>query len=292
MLRPRSHPAPHELYTAAMDALGLTARWVAAARARETARSDRLFEDPFAAELAGDDGFRLLGELSRPSTTEAYLPIRTRFFDDFLLGAARDVRQIVIVGAGMDARAFRLEWPAGVTLFEIEKEPVVLAKEPILKKLGASARCDRRVVAADVTADWEEGLQRAGFERDEPSAFLIEGLLFYLEEVHARGLLTRISGIAPAGSKLGADLVDRALLESPFAQTFLAGLEKAGVPWLFGTEKPEGLLAACGWKANVTLPGEPDAHYGRWPYRVQSREDPGFPRSFFVRADRLLSSAL
>jgi methyltransferase (TIGR00027 family) len=291
MFRPRSLPAPHELYTAAMDALGLTARWAAAARALETARTDRLFEDPFAAELAGDEGFRLLGELSRESTTEAYLPIRTRFFDDFLLEAARDVRQIVIVGAGMDARAFRLNWPAGVTLFEVETEAVVLAKEPILQRMGAAPRCDRRVVAADVMGDWEERLFRAGFDRGVPSAFLLEGLLFYLEEAQARALLSRISGVAPAGSKLGGDLVDRALLRSPFARDFLSGLRKAGVPWRFGTATPEELLSACGWNAIVTLPGEPAAHYGRWRYGVQSRDVPGLPRSYFVRADRLLSSA-
>jgi methyltransferase (TIGR00027 family) len=274
-----------------MDAIGLTARWVAAARARETARADRLFEDPFAADLAGDDGFRLLGELSRASTTDAYLPIRTRFFDDYLLDAVRSVRQVVIVGAGMDARAFRLDWPGGVTLFEVETEPVVRAKEPILRRLGAAARCDRRVVAADVLADWEHKLFRAGFEPNEPSVFLLEGLLFYLEEAQARALLSRISNVAQVGSKLGADLVGLTLLGSPFARDFLSGLEKAGVPWRFGTERPEDLLSAHGWNAKITLPGEPAAHYGRWPYRVRSRDLPGIPRSYFVRGDRLLSSA-
>jgi methyltransferase (TIGR00027 family) len=166
----------------------------------------------------------------------------------------------------------------------------VRAKEPILKRLGAEPTCDRRVVAVDVTENWEQGLIRAGFDRHEPSTFLLEGLLFYLQESQVRALLSRISGVAAAGSKLGADVVDSALLGSPFARPFLSRLEKAGVPWRFGTEKPEALFSACGWNASVTLPGEPAANYGRWPYRPQPRHVPRFPRSYFVRADRLLSS--
>jgi len=191
----------------------------------------------------------------------------------------------------MDARAFRLPWPAGVTVFEVEQEAVLRTKEPILKAMGAVPTCDRRVVAADIMAGWEEKLSRAGFDRSAPSAFLLEGLLVYLEESQARALIERISVLAPAGSKLGADLVDRMLLGSPFARGFLSGLREVGVPWRFGTAKPEELFSAHGWSATVTFPGEPAAHYGRWPYRVRAREEPRFPRSYFVRADRLLSSA-
>src|SRR5215207_6472776 len=104
-----------------MDSVGLTSRWVAAARARESERLDRLFDDPLAAALAGSEGFAWLDHMERAQPwgqPALYVVVRTRFFDDFQLRAswATGARQVVLLAAGMDARAFRLDWPPGTRL--------------------------------------------------------------------------------------------------------------------------------------------------------------------------------
>jgi diadenosine tetraphosphate (Ap4A) HIT family hydrolase len=137
-----------------MTGVGLSARWVAANRALETDHASPLYRDPYARDLAGEAGFEVLysmrtasgmGSFSGP---DPYLTVRTRFFDDALLGAVREssIDQVVILAAGMDARAFRLEWPAGVRLFEVDREDVFKHKQAVLTRLQAKAPCDRRVV--------------------------------------------------------------------------------------------------------------------------------------------------
>jgi methyltransferase (TIGR00027 family) len=114
----------------------------AAARARESERADRLFEDPCAAALAGEEGCRFLeqDEALRPDRPKAAFVLRHRFFDDFLLGRAVDgVRQVVLVAAGLDARAFRLAWPTGVRVFELDQPGVLSYKEAIVREAGACA---------------------------------------------------------------------------------------------------------------------------------------------------------
>jgi methyltransferase (TIGR00027 family) len=91
-------------------AVAATGFLVAAMRAEESARDNALFHDPFAERLAGDDGRRLLAESSSETgQPSAPIVVRTRLFDEALLGAHADgVSQVVIVAAGMDARSFRL----------------------------------------------------------------------------------------------------------------------------------------------------------------------------------------
>src|SRR5215472_15255157 len=111
-----------------MTPVGLTSRWVAASRALETESSWHLFADPYARSLAGEEGFALLArsQATKPGPPsegpDPYLSIRTRFFDDALLGAVGDLpaAQVVLLAAGMDARAFRLSWPVGVALYEVD----------------------------------------------------------------------------------------------------------------------------------------------------------------------------
>ena len=124
-----------------MDPVGLTSRWVAAARARESERADRLFDDPLAAAFAGPEGFAWLDRLepvTLPGTPGPglgpglYVTVRTRFFDDFLVGASRSIgtRQVVLVAAGMDARAFRLDWSPGTRLYELDRPEVLPLRTP------------------------------------------------------------------------------------------------------------------------------------------------------------------
>src|SRR5215207_4963102 len=128
-----------------MDSVGLTSRWVAAARARESDRLDRLFDDPLAAALAGSEGFAWLDQMERAQPwgqPALYVVVRTRFFDDFLLHASwcTGARQVVLLAAGMDARAFRLDWPPGTRLYELDRPEVIDAKDEIIADAGARPR--------------------------------------------------------------------------------------------------------------------------------------------------------
>src|SRR5919112_485702 len=204
-----------------MDPVSLTSRWIAAARARESQRLDRLFDDPLAAALAGPEGFAWLDELehAQPWGEPAlYVIVRTRFFDEFLLRASwgAGLRQVVILAAGMDARAFHLDWPPGTRLYELDR-PEVLASA------GARPACERHAVRADLRhPSWIEALLDAGYDDREPSVWLVEGLLFYMTGDAARKLLEMAGTLAVPRSLLGLDLVNRDLLNSPTMRPLLA----------------------------------------------------------------------
>ncbi|MGH9146194.1 MAG: SAM-dependent methyltransferase, partial [Vicinamibacterales bacterium] len=208
----------------AMTPVGSTARWIAAGRALETEWTTPLFRDPLARELAGDEGFAMLVEMrgadrvGDTKTPDAYFSIRTKFLDDGLMEAVRDgsIAQVLILAAGMDARAFRLEWPAGVVLFEVDREDVFEHMEPIIQRLNGHARCDRRIVRDDLAGSWTGPLAEAGFDPARPSAILIEGLLYYLDEASAMRLLSSVDALAAAGSWLGMDMVNAETLRSPY----------------------------------------------------------------------------
>ena len=245
--------------------------------------------------LAGDEGFALLAQnqVPRPgvpaNTPEAYLSIRTRFFDDALVQAAQagPLHQVVLLAAGMDSRAFRLHWPPGTTVFEVDQPEVLDYKDAVLLGLNAKPSCSRRVVRANLEQDWANPLIEAGFDRNNPAAFLVEGLLPYLAGSAVKSVLATLGALACPGSWLGLDVVTPELLASPYMTTLLENLTKLGCPWLFGTAEPEVLLARHGWEARAIMPGEPEANYGRWPYPSVPRDTPGIPRSFLVTAKRL-----
>jgi methyltransferase (TIGR00027 family) len=267
---------------------------MAAARARESERSYRIFEDPLAAKLAGSEGFAWLDSMEPIQGfggPALYVVVRTRFFDDFLLYACwgAGVRQVVLLAAGMDARAFRLNWPSGTRLYELDRPEVVDAKDEVLARAGAKPACERRTIGVDLgRPSWSDALLGAGYEVREPSVWLMEGLLFYMSESAVRDLLGVASTLAAPGSLLGLDLVNRDLLSSPTTRPLLAAFARRGaLPGRFGVNDPEGLLAKYGWAAEATQPGEWGANYARWPYPVAPRGTPGLiPRIFFVRAWR------
>lgn len=215
-----------------MDPVAKTSRWMAAARARESKRPYRLFDDPLAAVLAGPEGFRWLDRMERAQPWAGpwggpalYVVVRTRFFDDFLLRASRGAgaRQVVLLAAGMDARAFRLGWPPGTRLYELDRPEVLEVKDEILARAGARPTCERRAIGADLrNPSWFEALSNAGYEAREPSVWLMEGLLFYMTEAAVRALLDDAGALAAPRSRLGADLVNEDLLASPAMQLLLA----------------------------------------------------------------------
>jgi methyltransferase (TIGR00027 family) len=277
-----------------MSGVGLTARWVASNRALETESATPLYRDPCARELAGEPGFDMLHTmravigLAGFSGPDPFLTIRTKFLDDSLLAAVRDssIDQVVILAAGMDARAFRLDWPAGMTVFEIDREDVFAHKEPVLQRLDARPTCDRRVVRQDLALPWTPALEAAGFDPSRPAAFLAEGLLYYLDASEVTSLLQTLQGVAAAGSWIGLDAMSPDVLTSAFMTTYVKKLEALGCPWRFGMADPEAFMASHGWQATYVLPGEPEAHYGRWVLPVYPRTVPGIPRTFLIRGLR------
>jgi len=277
-----------------MTGVGLTSRWVAANRALETEHASPLYRDPYARGLAGDAGFDMLYSMRTASGMasfngpDPYLTIRTRFFDDALLNAVRSssIDQVVILAAGMDARAFRLEWPRGTRVFEVDRDDVFAHKEAVLGGMSVTPSSDRRIVRQDLAQPWAPALVSAGFDPSKKAAFLAEGLLFYLDESAVTSIFDALRTVSAPGSWLGVDMMNPEVLTSPYMAAYLKKLSDLGCPWKFGIADPEGFLASKGWGASVVFPGEPEANYGRWVMPVVPRAIPGLPRTFLIRATR------
>lgn len=205
------------------SSVGTTATMVAAARALATREADPLIDDPFAAPLVravGIDFFnRLLdGELDPAVAEEAgaaarpmtdVMAVRTRFFDDFFLSACGDhgggIRQAVILAAGLDSRAYRLGWPPGSVVYEIDQPEVIEFKSATLAGLGAEPTALRRTVAVDLRDDWSEALRRSGFDATKPTAWSAEGLLVYLPPDAQDRLFDNITALSAPGSRLATE---------------------------------------------------------------------------------------
>jgi len=264
------------------DSLGATARWTAAVRARESERDDRLFHDPFAPLLAGEVGLRWI----ETRTPESYvsIAIRTRYFDDFLLGVATEqgIRQFVFVGAGMDSRAFRLNWPQACVIFELDKPEVLREKERLLATVAAVPACSRRAVDADLVSDWQATLLDSGYRTDHPSCWLFEGILFYLPVATLTSLLLSAIRLTADGSFIAFDIINGAMLQSPYTKTWVQMQAEAGAPWIGTMDDPLGFLAEHGVTARLTQAGAADASYGRWQLPVLPVDAPDFPHNWFV----------
>jgi methyltransferase (TIGR00027 family) len=236
-----------------MDPVATTAHWVAAARARESLRPDALFRDPFAASLSGPVGERWMEETEGGPQREqvsAYVSLRTRFFDDELMRAARaGVRQVVILAAGLDARAYRLDWPAGTQLFEVDRLEVLAYKDKVLAASQARPRCTRKTLGADLTLPFADSLRAAGFVTSERSAWLIEGLLPYLREIDVRRLMTQVSSLSAPGSALAFDCAGVDPNTAPAFAPQAQQMRARGIQMHFHCADPVALLAPYGWAA-------------------------------------------
>jgi len=203
------------------SSVGATATMAAASRALASRGPEPLINDPFAEPLVravGHDFFtRLLdGEITSASaasqlsdqTRREQVAVRTRFFDDFLCDAtAAGVRQVVILAAGLDARAYRLPWPPGTVLFEVDQPGVVAFKTTTLASLGVGPNADCRAVGVDLREDWPRALHKAFFDSSEPTAWLAEGLLIYLPPDAQDGLLDNLTALSAPGSWLATENV-------------------------------------------------------------------------------------
>ncbi|MER7283961.1 SAM-dependent methyltransferase [Dactylosporangium sp. NPDC000244] len=243
-----------------------SAFWIAAVRARETQRGDPLFTDPFAHDLAGANGYATMAASERASGCEnTFIPVRVRWFDDLTMAStAAGVRQIVLLGAGLDTRPHRLDLPADVDWYEVDRHEIFQHKEPILA--GHAPRCKRHTVIADVGGDWAPPLLKAGLDPTAPTLWLAEGLFFYLTEPMIVDMLSTTAGLCGPASTIAADIIGTAGLDSPAMQGYRHWCDRNGVPPPFGADDPAALLHAGGWRADhITAPGAPDANYGRLP---------------------------
>jgi methyltransferase (TIGR00027 family) len=269
--------------TGVEDGVGLTALMVAAARAIETHRHDALARDVYAEhfvrasrasadwpvrphQVPGGDADPLWGRLGR------YFGLRTRVLDDFLLRQVHaGARQVVLLGAGLDTRAYRLDWPPGCTVFEVDQADVLAFKDRVLDGLGAVPKAGRVTIGIDLRLDWAGALTGAGFDPAAPTAWLAEGLLLYLPHAAERSLIEAVAGLSAAGSALAYEI--KLGVESPAVREspIYAAAKRTGIDLLAlfdGEPRPDSAanLAAHGWRTSVHTAFDFTRHHGRGPH--------------------------
>ena len=202
------------------SSVGATATMVAAARAAATRRPDAVINDPFAEPLVRAVGLDLFtrvasgeldfadvdDDLGFPRMVDTFAA-RARFFDNYFAAAGgAGLRQAVIVASGLDARPYRLSWPKGTTLYEIDQPEVIEFKRATLSELGAASSAQHRPVGIDLREDWPAALQHAGFDTAQPTAWLAEGVLIgWLPPEAEVQLLDNVTALSSAGSQFSAD---------------------------------------------------------------------------------------
>ena len=248
-----------------------SARMMAAMRAREASREDRLFHDPFAELLAGEEAFQRVDQQLTPQD-QAYVAVRTRFFDDLISHSKTD--QIILLASGLDTRAYRYPWHPGTKVYELDYPEVLSYKAKLLK--NTEPACQHHLIPADLTQPWKRKLLESGYQPDSPSVWLIEGLLMYLLEAQVHYLLETVSDLSSDDSWLGVDLINvKGLDYGPYEGYFR-----------FGSDMPEELLLEYGWQAEVFQPGDEGANFGRYTEQYPGREVADVMRAFLVKAHK------
>ena len=262
------------------SSVGATATMVAAARALATKEPEPLITDPFAEPLVKAVGLeffsRLLdGELSASelgadaefdiSRLTNIMAVRTRFFDDFFTAAGTaGIRQAVILAAGLDARAYRLNWPAGTVVYEVDMPDVIEFKTKTLAALGAEPTAERRTVAIDLRDDWPAALRRSGFDDASATAWSAEGLLMYLPPDAQDRLFDNVTGLSTSGSRLATEYhPDPAALINPSVTAMRGKWQEYGldfdlqVLWYTGERSHVvDYLAGRGWEVSAQTRAE------------------------------------
>ncbi|WP_205875377.1 class I SAM-dependent methyltransferase [Mycobacterium camsae] len=299
------------------QSVGSTALGVAAARAAETESENPLIQDPFARvflDAVGDGMWSLYADpelLAQASEIDPqvqaraqmlvdFMATRTAFFDEYFLAAADSgVRQVVILAAGLDARAWRLPWPDGTVIYELDQPKVLEFKTATLDRHGATPTARLVNVPVDLRQDWPTALQEAGFDPSRPSAWSAEGLVRYLPAQAQDLLFERIDHLSAPGSWLASnvpgegfidpDLVARQREEMQRMRAVAAHVTHAQLPAvedLWYAEERTALaewLGDRGWEASaVDFPGLM-ARYGR---RVADGAEVAMPPTLFVSAQR------
>jgi methyltransferase (TIGR00027 family) len=214
---PRTHDDDWDV----ASSVGATATFVASGRAMASKDPRGLIDDPFAEPLVRAVGIEFFtkmmdGELdieaienASPVRMQAMvdgMAVRTKYFDDYFVTATgAGVRQAVILASGLDSRAYRLPWPAGTVVYEVDQPQVIEFKTNSLAELGATPTVERRVVAVDLRDDWPAALRAAGFDPSQPTAWSAEGLLGYLPPEAQDRLLDTITELSAPGSRLATE---------------------------------------------------------------------------------------
>ena len=254
--------------------VGTTATLVATARA--LAHRAGLINDPFAeslvsavgldfftkvatgelalSEVGDDNGLALLTDL---------LAVRTRYFDNFVTDAYRaGIRQAVILASGLDARPYRLWWPSGSTVYEIDQPEVIDFKTQTMRALNVSPTANRRAVGIDLRRDWPEALRRIGFDTGQPTVWIAEGLFIgFLPPAQQDRLLDNVTALSAPGSRAAADYFPER--QPPFLEPGTRAGKPAGgssdtaVTWRSSPipeehRDPAESLTALGWRTVVT----------------------------------------
>jgi methyltransferase (TIGR00027 family) len=268
--------------------VGTTATMVAAARAIGSREADPLFDDPYAAPLVRAVGLEFFtrlvdgeavlpddGDPAGPAFITTSIAVRTRFFDDFFVDAgAAGIRQAVILASGLDARAYRLPWPSGTVVYEIDQPQVIEFKTATMSSLGASPTAERRTVAIDLREDWPKALRDNGFDPDAPTAWSAEGLLVYLPPDAQDRLFDDITALSAPGSRLATEFHPDAAASIGSRTRELSkrlGDQKfdMDITKLFYDGERNGVveyLSAHGWDVSARPRPDVFAAYGRvWP---------------------------
>jgi methyltransferase (TIGR00027 family) len=223
------------------SSVGATATMVAAQRA--IANRESLIDDPFAEPLVravGMDFFvkALDGEIALEEVDPEFdmrraaegMAVRTRWFDKlFTDAAAAGVRQAVILAAGLDARAYRLPWPDGTTVYELDQPEVIEFKTRTLSGLDAIPKADRHTIAIDLRNDWPTALLDNGFDVTQPTAWIAEGLLIYLPPEAQDLLFDRINELSAPGSRVATEHIpDMTMFSDERSQRITERMKKYG----------------------------------------------------------------
>jgi methyltransferase (TIGR00027 family) len=272
--------------------VGTTAVGVAVVRALESAREDRLFHDPLAGAFVTAAGWErpALEDITDEARLKlgllaAWIVARTRFLDDLVLDAAdAGVRQVVLLGAGLDARAFRLGWPEGTRVFELDTPEMLGFKERVVAENDASPRAERITIPIDLRDDWPAALRDAGFDPDAPSAWIVEGLLVYLPEDAVEKLIGRLSDLAAPGSRMGLTSSSGGSIDN-WRDAVGDGVSSMWISAL--PADPAEWLAGYGWTTSLHDARDKLDEYGR---SVGPRR-PGSSPSWLIAATRSGSDA-
>jgi methyltransferase (TIGR00027 family) len=185
------------------------------------------------------------------------IAVRTRFFDDFLVTAtAGGIRQVVILAAGLDARAYRLSWPAGTVVFEVDQPEVIAFKSATLTQIGAEPTAERRAVGVDLRDDWPIALRNKFFDSTAPTAWVAEGLLPYLPPLAQDQLLDNIAALSARCSRLATEKIsDMSVFTDERARSLRSGWRKHGLDidvadlvWAGPRRQAGAHLTSTGWR--------------------------------------------
>ena len=266
------------------SSVGATATMVAASRALASAEDDSLIDDPYAAALVRAVGLEFFTKLidgkiplegddaAAAQMMTALMAVRTRFFDDFFLAATdAGIRQAVILASGLDSRAYRLAWPAGTVVYEIDQPQVIGAKSEAMVAIGATPTAERRTVAIDLRQDWPAALRGAGFDPSIPTAWSAEGLLGYLPPQAQDQLFDNITELSSATSRLATEYhPDGAAAMRTQRQAMSQRWRQLGLDldmsdlWYEGERSPVAqYLDDHGWQASTRSRLELFEQYGR-----------------------------